>query len=430
MKQQLFISGLSHDLRGITRIDKKTCFVEGALPEELVKIRVKQGRRNFIEAQVSEIIEASEHRVQAPCPIYNQCGGCDFQYCVSEQQLDYKQEVLAGQFSRLAKVEPNAWLQAISSPAWAYRRRARLACKFDKKTARLLMGFRSKQSNEIVPISACPILEPALENKLAPLGEVLNALSDKRSIGHIELVAANTVAVMIRQLQDWSESDQALLKAFAEREAVLVFSQRESRQQPVLIAGSNESVLHYTIGSDAQNISFMPGDFIQANAIVNERLVDAAMQLLDLNGDDRVMELFCGLGNFTLPIASRASRVFAYEGSAALVDRARQNARLNALDNIDYTATDLSKPLDIALVQQQAANKLLLDPPRDGAAEICQQLGRLKQLKRIVYISCNPSTLARDTRHLCSQGFSLSKAGAVDMFPQTHHIEAIALFKR
>lgn len=432
MKDELLIDGLSHDLRGVSRLDGKACFVPGALPGETVKVRIKQKKRRFIEAELQSVIEPSPDRVDPACPIYERCGGCDFQYCSDQKQLAYKQQILLQQFSRLAKVSPGLELTPISSAAWHYRRRARLSCHWSNKTHQLELGFRERNSKNIVPLNSCPVLEKKLECLLKPLAELVKGFKDKKSIGHIEIVYAdNTPAVLIRQMKAWGEKDQLRIESFAKDSAVTVYCQRENglAMEPIANTGDGPKALSYLLSEEELRLEFQPGDFIQGNSAVNEVMIAQALALLELSPDDQLLDLFCGLGNFTLPIAKRVKSVMAFEGNNALVERAHHNARINNIKNVSFSSTDLFKPQPIAAQKIKPANKALLDPPRDGAAELCQQLAGMS-FEKILYVSCNPSTLARDARFFLDKGYVLAAAGVVDMFPQTHHIEAMALFER
>lgn len=429
MKNKLHIDGLSHDLRGVGRVEGKTCFIPGTLPGETASVQIKQNRRRFIEAEAINIITASQDRVVPECSIYEQCGGCDFQYCDGEKQLHHKQDVLLQQFSRLAKAEPQELLPPITSVLWGYRRRARLSCRWNKKLRTLQLGFRAKNSKEIVSLTECPVLEPQLSLLLLPLAELLKNIKDKKSIGHIELVSGENIAVLIRQLNDWKEEDQLLIERFSEENQLMIYSQKESHSGLSLIANPSNKDLIYKLSVDDISIEFQPGDFIQGNREVNESMISRSLELLNLESSDEVLDLFCGLGNFTLPIAKLVKKVVAIEGNKKMVERATKNAQINRITNIEFSTADLANLETIPALKKLLVNKVLLDPPRDGAAQVCQQLAKLP-LKKILYISCNPSTLARDAKYLVDGGFVLKSAGVVDMFPQTHHIEAMALFER
>lgn len=428
MKNELLIDGLSHDLRGVSRLEGKACFIPGALPGETVKVAIKQKKRRFIEAELQSVIKPSVDRVTPACPIYDRCGGCDFQYCSGEKQLAYKQDVLLQQFSRLAKISPETVLEPISSSSWHYRRRARLSCRWNKKTRKLELGFRARNSKDIVPLSGCPVLEEALESLLIPLADLLRGFKDKKSIGHIEIVAADTPAVLIRQLNDWKDEDQLRLENFAKDVKVKLYIQKEG-SSPKALVENQDATLCYSLPGESLRFEFQPGDFIQGNSAVNEAMITRALSLLDLSADDQVLDLFCGLGNFTLPIAKCVKSVVAFEGNNKMVETAIHNANINQIDNVSFSVADLFKPAPIGVQKIKSVNKVLLDPPRDGAAELCQQLAEMP-LEKILYVSCNPSTLARDAKYLLEKSFVLASAGVVDMFPQTHHIEAMALFER
>ncbi len=428
MKNELLIDGLSHDLRGVSRLDGKACFIPGALPGETVRVAIKQKKRRFIEAELQSVIQASADRVAPACPVYERCGGCDFQYCSGEKQPEYKQDVLLQQFSRLAKTTPERVLEPIRSSSWHYRRRARLSCRWSKKTHELVLGFRARNSKDIVQLSACPVLEEALESLLIPLANLLKGFKDKKAIGHIELVAADTPVVLIRQLNAWKEEDRLRLENFAKETNIVLYTQNEGAPPKVLIT-EQETLVCYSLTGESLKFEFHASDFIQGNSVVNQAMIAQAILLLELSADDQLLDLFCGIGNFTLPMAKRVKSVIAFEGNNTMVDTARHNAGINCIDNVSFNLADLFKPTPISAKKIEMVNKVLLDPPRDGAAELCQQLAEMP-LEKILYVSCNPSTLARDAKYLLEKGFVLASAGVVDMFPQTHHIEAMALFER
>lgn len=424
-KQRLKIERLANDGRGIAFIDNRTWFVSGALPGEEVEARVLDARSKVIEARTERVFQASPERRDEPCVHARVCGGCSVQHMPHEQQLALKQRMLAEQLQRLAGLQPEVWAEPLSGPEFAYRRRARIAVRWDMREKRLEVGFRAAASQDIVAISDCPVLVEPLQPILRALPALLSGLQAPRAIGHVELFQGTASAVLVRHTEALGEVDLARLQAFCSVHHAQLWLHGEGEPQPA----DPTHLLGYRLDTWNLQLAYRPGDFVQVNAAVNEAMVAQALQWLAPRSDERVLDLFCGLGNFALPLAQQAREVIAVEGVQAMAERAAGNARDNGLGNAHFYQADLSKSLTDAGWVDGGFDAVLLDPPRDGALQVVQQIAALGA-KRLVYVSCNPTTLARDSSELIQQGYRLKKAGILDMFPQTAHVEAMALFER
>ncbi|WP_407291477.1 23S rRNA (uracil(1939)-C(5))-methyltransferase RlmD [Stutzerimonas zhaodongensis] len=424
-KQRLSIQRLANDGRGIAFLDNRTWFAEGALPGEDVEARVLNARSQIIEARTERVLAPSARRRAEPCPHARVCGGCNLQHLSADDQLELKQRSLAEQLSRVAAVEPQQWATSLSGPEFGYRRRARLAVRWDHKAKRLDVGFRASASQDIVVIRECPVLVQPLQTLLPGLLAVLHELDKPQAIGHLELFSGTSEAVLVRHTAALAAGDLQRLTEFARAQNVQLWLQGEGAPQPV----QSTYLLGYRLPEWDLELAWRPGDFIQVNAPVNEAMVAQALDWLAPEPGERVLDLFCGLGNFTLPLARKGAQVVAVEGVGEMVERARTNAEHNGLDAAHFYQADLSKPLAEAEWAEGGFSAVLLDPPRDGALEIVRQMTTLGA-RRVVYVSCNPATLARDAAELIGQGYQLIQAGVLDMFPQTAHVEAMALFER
>ncbi|AHY42369.1 23S rRNA (uracil(1939)-C(5))-methyltransferase RlmD [Stutzerimonas decontaminans] len=424
-KQRLNIERLANDGRGIAFIEGRTWFVEGALPGEEVEARVLAARSQIVEARCERVLQASAQRQLEPCPHARRCGGCNLQHAPLADQLALKQHTLAEQLARVADLQPEEWAEPLVGPAFGYRRRARLAVRWDVKSKHLDIGFRASASQEIVSISECPVLVQPLQSLLPALLAALRDLSKPQAIGHVELFSGTAEAVLIRHTATLPEMDVARLRSFATANGAQLWWQGEGEPLPDDAA----TTLGYRLEAWDLELTWRPGDFVQVNAPVNDAMVAQALKWLGVGKDEAVLDLFCGLGNFSLPLARSGAHVVGVEGVEAMVGRAQDNARRNGLERAHFYRADLSKPLADAPWAGSGFAAVLLDPPRDGALEIVRQMSMLKA-QRVVYVSCNPATLARDARELASQGFRLKRAGVLDMFPQTAHVEAMALFER
>lgn len=427
---ELEITDLIHDGRGVAHVEGKAIFVSGALPGERVRARMNTRHRHFDEAQTEEVLRASPDRVEPRCAHFGVCGGCALQHLSPQGQIAAKQKVLLENLERIGKVTPIRMLSPLTDAAWGYRRKGRLSVKYVEKKGRVLVGFRESNGRFVADIQHCEVLHPAIGKRIEALSRLVGGMDAVREIPQIEIAAGDTLIVLIfRHLKPLSEKDKQALLAFAKGENLGIFLQPGSHES-VHALWPEDAHLSFRIPASDIEIEFNPLDFIQVNAAINLHMIAQTLDLLDLKTQDRVLDLFCGLGNFTLPLARRAAQVTGVEGEAALVARASANARRNGLGNVDFFSANLLEDQRKQGWAKQKYDKLLLDPPRSGAAEVLEYLpGRTVQ--RMVYVSCHPGSLARDAGILVQRhGFKLSAAGVMDMFPHTAHVESIALFER
>ena len=423
-KQRLTIERLANDGRGIAFVDGRTWFVLGALAGEDVEARVLGAHGKVVEARTERVFSHSDMRRPAPCPHAGRCGGCSVQHLPHNEQLALKQRMLAEQLSKVAGVTPDEWAAPLSGPELGYRRRARVAVRWDVKAKTLEVGFRAAGSQDIIAIRECPVLVQPLQPIMMQLPDMLRRLSKPQALGHVELFNGTRSALLLRHMAPLSEADLTILKEFCALHDAQLWLHGNGEPQPVE-AGS---ALGYRLEQWNLELAYRPGDFIQVNAGVNEAMVAQALDWLQPAPHERVLDLFCGLGNFALPLAKAAREVVAVEGVQAMVERAAANASSNNLHNTVFFQADLSQPLADVEWARDGFSAVLLDPPRDGAFEVVRTLRSLGA-ERLVYVSCNPATLARDTVELIKQGYRLKRAGILDMFPQTAHVEAMALFE-
>lgn len=423
-KQRLQIERLAGDGRGIAFVEGRTWFVSGALAGESVEARVLGARGKVVDARLERVLQASPERREAPCQYYERCGGCNLQHLPHDGQLTLKQRMLAEQLQRVAGVQPEQWATPLVGPEFGYRRRARIAVRWDPKARHLDVGFRAEASQDIVAIDECLVLVQPLQAIFRHLPTVLRSLSKPQALGHVELFSGTAQAVLVRHVAPLPAEDLARLEAFCKQADAQLWLQGDGEPAPVE-AGQT---LGFALEPWGLELAWRPGDFVQVNAQVNTLMIEQALAWLAPQPEDRVLDLFCGLGNFALPLARRAREVVAVEGVQAMVERAEANARSNNVHNARFFQADLSQPLAGAGWAAEGFSAVLLDPPRDGAFEVVQDIARLKA-KRLVYVSCNPATLARDAQVLVGQGYRLTRAGILDMFPQTAHVEAMALFE-
>jgi 23S rRNA (uracil1939-C5)-methyltransferase len=425
------ITDLSHEGRGVAHVDGKTVFIDDALPGELVEWqRIKRGR-NFDEGRLLKVIEPSPDRVEPRCAHFGMCGGCVLQHLSGEQQLQFKQKQQMDSLTRIGKVTPQETLPALQADSWNYRRRARLAARWVPKKNRTIVGFRERNTPYITDLQRCEVLQAPLDRLVVPLSELVTALSIRNRVPQIEVaVADNAVALVVRVLEPLTEADQALLRQFGHQHSVQMFLQPGGYDT----VAPMESVepLEYRLPAFDLTLQFLPTDFIQVNGPLNLQMIDRAVELLALTPQDRVLDLFCGLGNFSLPLARRARQVVGVEGEASLVARARDNAARNGLQNAQFFTANLADESigSAQYVSQWAGkfDKVLLDPPRAGAKEVLPVVAK-SGADTVLYISCHPGSLARDAGILVHEhGYKLRAAGVMDMFPHTAHVESAALF--
>ena len=424
------IASLSHEGRGIARINGKTVFIDGALPGEQVRFQYTRKRGQFDEGRTVEVLEPSASRVEPRCRYYGVCGGCSLMHLDGGEQILHKQSVLLEQLQHIGGLEPERVLPPLSASHWGYRRKARLGAKYVTGKEKVLVGFREKFSSFIADIDSCEVLHPILGEAIGQLKELIHELSVYRQIPQLEVAISDTVAaVVIRHLAPLTDDDKRILADFEAQRPVRFYLQPAGLDSVHSLSGEDGENLYYRLDGHDITVEFSPIDFTQVNFELNALLVDRVIELLEPGDTDTVLDLFCGLGNFTLPIARYAKQATGLEGSEDLVLRAQRNARNNNLTNVDFSACNLSEPDAGSLVSGCAYNKVLLDPPRTGAREIIEQLD-LERVERLVYVSCNPATLARDAGILANQGgLGLKAAGVMDMFPHTSHVESIALFE-
>jgi 23S rRNA (uracil1939-C5)-methyltransferase len=424
------VEALNHDGWGVVRAGKTT-FVAGALPGETVEYLVRRMERHHDEAQLLTVIEPAADRVVPRCAHFGTCGGCALQHLAPESQLAVKDSLLREALKRIGKVEPARWLVPLSGEHWGYRRRARLGARFVHAKERSLVGFRERMSSFVADITRCEVLVPQVGALIGALSQLVTKLSIPARIPQIEVAAGDAITVLVlRTLSPLSEADRALLREFELAHDVRWLLQAGRPDQLEVLQGQMPQ-LHYELPAYGLKLAFEPADFIQVNGSMNRLLIDQVLQLLELDGDSEVLDLFCGLGNFTLPLATRARRVVGIEGEAGLIVRARANATANSLPNASFHVANLAgedaAQRCLALAQGGRYSHVLIDPPRTGAADMLPALAALSP-RRLVYVSCHPGTLARDLGILVSEhGFVLQAAGIVDMFPHTSHVESVAV---
>ena len=430
------IESLSHEGRGIAHVEGKTVFVNGALPGEDALFQYKKQRPKYNEAHALEITNPAAERVDAKCKFFGLCGGCSLQHMQHDFQIEHKQSVLMEQLTHIGKVKPKSVIPPLTGPQWGYRRKARLGVKYVEKKERVLVGFREKYSPFIADMNSCEVLHPSVASLIEPLQLLITELSLIKQIPQIEVaVGDDVVALIFRHLSELTDEDKEKLTSFAEHHQVDIYLQSGGLDSVVPLEGFTPRQLSYELPEFDLTMNFLPIDFTQVNTEINRAMVPRALELLEVNSEDRVLDLFCGIGNFTLPLARKAAIVLGIEGEHSLVERAKQNAELNNISNVEFRAIDLANEqlFDEMLSEdflKGGFNKLLLDPARNGAKEVIEKMN-LKLIEKIVYVSCNPATLARDAGILVNdKDFKLEQAGIMDMFPHTTHVESIAVFSR
>jgi 23S rRNA (uracil1939-C5)-methyltransferase len=423
------IESMSHEGRGITHVNGKTVFVFGALEQEKVLIQIVKTSRNFDQAVTLEVVEASPQRVEPRCAAYQVCGGCSLQHLGDDDQVQLKQQALLDMLEHVG-INPGSVMPSLRSESWGYRKKARLGVKSVTKKGRVLVGFRERNSGFISDMHQCEVLLPKIGHHLDDLSELIGSLDAHAVIPQIEVAAdADNVQLVFRHLQPLSDSDRMALAEFGKSQQFYIQLQ-PGGPETIENLYPEQQLLKFSPERDGPiSIAFSASDFVQVNTGMNQKMVAQALSFLDLKSSDKVLDLFCGLGNFTLPMAQACEQVTGIEADAAMVMRAKQAALDNHIENSEYFAADLTKPESTDSWMRRRYDKILLDPPRSGAAEI---VGLFKQFRasRIVYVSCQASSLVRDAGIICAQGYRLTNVGVMDMFPQTAHIEAMAVFER
>ncbi len=426
------IDGVTHDGRGIAATDGKKVFVAGALAGEEVRFIRRKRRRNFDEAELLEVLLPSPSRVEARCAAYGRCGGCSLQHVSSDEQRGIKFGTLKDNLQRIGKVEPGDWLQPLTGDEWHYRRRARLAVKDVPGKGRVLVGFRERHAPFITDMQRCEVISKPVDDLIGPLSEFIGQLSISARLPQIEVaVAENAVALVFRVLDPPTDTDMDCFRAFGERHDVRIWLQPGGLDSLQLAwPESDPGPLTYALPEFDIEIAFEPIDFVQVNADINRHMVHRAIELLAPGPKDRVLDLYCGIGNFSLPLARKAGDVLGIEGEPTLVARGNANAKRNGLSNVSFRCADLSAIDGRQRWMREHWDRVLLDPARSGAAEMVAQMRKIDP-ERIVYVSCHPGTLARDAGTLVNElGYTLESAGIIDMFPHTAHAESIAVFSK
>lgn len=438
----LTVQSLSHEGRGVALYDEqytekqgKKVFVKFALPNEQVKVKITKTHKRFEEGEMTSLLsEASPDRTTPICEHFGVCGGCAVQHMHPDQQIAYKQKALASHLQHFAGVEPEEWLPTIRSTRVDYRRRARVGVIWREKQKKLIVGFREAKSNHLTPIKRCHVLDSRVGNTFEALTELLSSLTDPTAITHLEFALGDEeIALVLRHVKELAKQDLDKLLDFVKKCQWQLYLLPDQYQRLRRIDSKNAIMrLHYAIPEYSLNLAFSPLDFTQVNAEVNQQMVKKACDLLDLKSGERVLDLFCGLGNFSLALARNVGatgKVVAIEGVEEMVKRGQENAQNNAIENIKFYAQDLSQDFSHQEWAKEGFDAILIDPPRAGAEQVMHYVANFSA-QRIVYISCDPATLARDTGILVQQGYRLKRAGIMDMFTHTEHIESIALFEK
>lgn len=430
VSEEVLIEDLSHDARGIARVDGKIVFVEGALPGELVRFRYVKKKKDFDEAVLQELIQPSPYRVTPRCSHFEICGGCSLQHLSAEGQVIFKQNHWLALMKKMGGGVPDNILPPLQSDIWHYRRKARLGVKYVAKKEKTLIGFREKKHGQyIIDMQECHILDARFQAHFQALQTMLNQMPSKAFIPQVELSIGNSVALVFRHLQALTELDEKLLNDFAIESGFHIYLQAKGPDSLKLFSPADASIsMQFELPVAGLKLTFQPLDFIQVNASMNNLMIHQALKLLELKPSDRVLDLFCGLGNFTLPIAHSVDFVYGLEGNALMIERAKLNAKAQHIDNILFQVADLQTFEAVEQFKGMNFNKVLLDPARDGAEAAVIALAKMG-IKHIVYVSCHPATLARDAEILRKQyGYKMAHGGVMDMFPHTNHIESMAVF--
>ena len=427
-----FIESIDHEGVGVAHVEGKVTFIDGGITGETVAFTRRRSKGHFDLGTATAILRESSQRVRARCVYFGMCGGCAMQHIDPATQVAAKQRVLEDNLARIGKVKPGQMLAPIVGPAWRYRNRARLSVHYVVKKGVVLVGFHEKRSSFVADTLTCEVLPAAVSALLAPLRELFTSMRGRDRMPQIELAVGDAVTVLVlRNLEPIPEEDAAKLRAFADRHGIQWWLQPKGPDTAHPFHPLDAPALDYALPEFGVRIGFGPTEFTQVNAGVNRVLVKRAVDMLEPREGERVGDLFCGLGNFTLPLATRGAQVVGMEGSDSLVQRGARNAKANGLaDRVRFLVHDLYGDAQGALAKLGHVDKLLIDPPRDGALELCKALPEPGPT-RIVYVSCSPATLARDAGVLVNvKGYRLAAAGVVNMFPHTGHVESIALFER
>ncbi|MGV8992389.1 MAG: 23S rRNA (uracil(1939)-C(5))-methyltransferase RlmD [Thiobacillus sp.] len=432
MSEIVDILSLDHEGHGIARIDGKVTFVDDALAGERAEITVYRKHAKYNSAHAVSILKASAQRTTPRCEYFGRCGGCSMQHLEASAQVAAKQRVLEENLARIGKVTPDVVMRPLHGPSWGYRTRARMSARFVDKKGCVLVGFREKRSSFITDMSSCEVLTPDVSALIQPLRDMMVHLSNASRIPQVEIAVGEHITVLLfRLLEPWSDDDRAIVRSFAEQHQIQIWEQSKGPDTVKPFWPDIAPELSYSLPEFGLTMPFRPTDFTQVNVAINRALVSRAIRLLQPKAGERIADMFCGLGNFSLPIATSGAEVIGIEGSPELVARARENALRNKLPNAHFVVDNLFEMTAEKYSTLGHIDKLLIDPPRSGAAELVKSLPDSGAPHRIVYISCDAATLARDAGELChNKGYRLEVAGVANMFPHTAHVESIALFER
>lgn len=425
------IESLDQEGRGVAHTNGKTIFIEGALPGETVEYTSFRKKPSYEFANLAQVIRESSQRVSPKCPHFAMCGGCSMQHLEERAQVAMKQRILEDNLAHIGKVKAEEIIAPVYGMHWQYRHRARFSVRFVEKKEKLLVGFREKKSHFVADIKGCEVIPARISSMLVPLAAMIESLGIKRHVPQVELaIGENVDALNFRILQGLSPQDESILREFADKNGIVVYLQPKGPDSVHVFHPKNAAGLSYSLPEFSLTMPFSPSDFTQVNPAVNRILVGKALRLLQAKKGEKVLDLFCGLGNFSLAIARSGAEVLGIEGSRELVSRAQENAVANGIDNAAFLEMDLFKMTPERWTALGKFDKLLIDPPRTGAMEVVQSLGP-DSPRRIVYVSCNPATLARDAGILVREkNYALKAAGVINMFAHTSHVESIALFER
>ncbi|MDR2220412.1 MAG: 23S rRNA (uracil(1939)-C(5))-methyltransferase RlmD [Methylobacillus sp.] len=431
--KRIHIDSLDQEGRGVGRVEGKVIFIDGALTGETVTYRTTRSKPSYEIGKLEEIFKPSSMRVTPQCPNFSVCGGCAMQHLDVAAQVAAKQRMLEDDLWHIGRVKPETMLPPIVGPAWGYRHKARLRARFVPAKGRVLVGFNEKASSYVAVMNECHVLPPHLSALIVPLQELLATLTIRERVPQIEVAIGEHVTVLVfRILEPLAHEDEAPIREFADQHQVQIWMQSKGPETATPFHPLDMPGLSYTLPEFNLIYSFMPTEFTQVNPHINRVLVRRAMRMLDAKPGERIADFFCGLGNFTLPIARMGAAVLGLEGAAALVSRAKESAEINGLAHVaEFRQADLFEKTAESLAAFGHFDKWLIDPPRDGAMELIKAIEDKTAPQRIVYVSCNPATLARDAGMLMQvKGYRMVAAGVVNMFPHTAHVESIAMFEK
>ncbi len=426
------VEDLTHDGCGVVKVDGKVYFVNGVLPEEQIRFIPGKKRKGKHQGELETILDPSGQRIEPECEYFGICGGCALQHAKSASQLKFKEKILFDNLERIGRVKVENIIPSIQGKPWHYRRKARLGIKYVPKKGGILVGFRERSSSFITSLMHCKTLDTRIADLLPALHELLSGMSQNNRIPQIEVaVGDNEIALVLRHLEPLSPGDFELLTEFATNTRVSMYSQSAGPDSITPIWPESPGLLKYRLENFDLNLEFGPMDFTQVNSEVNQLMVSLAVTYIDPQPADKILDLFCGLGNFTLALGRSGAHVVGIEGDAPLVARGTSNAKLNKLENVSFQNLNLHSEGLTQKIENQRFNKMLLDPPRSGAFDVVSDLVPVIRPEKLVYISCNPATLARDADVMVNlNGYRLTHAGVIDMFPHTAHVESMAVFER